>query len=63
MYSCNTSDLLYYIMLLLFQPPELFREEMVRTAGERSNMLQDYVETVMEGLQTVSNILAVKKVI
>ena len=25
-------------------------------------MLQDYVETVMEGLQTVANILAVKKV-
>ncbi|XP_060567478.1 dynein axonemal heavy chain 5-like [Ruditapes philippinarum] len=42
-------------------PPELFREEMMRTAVERSNMLQDYVETVMEGLQTVSNILAVKK--
>ncbi|XP_053397319.1 dynein axonemal heavy chain 5-like isoform X6 [Mercenaria mercenaria] len=42
-------------------PPEMFREEMLRSAEERSTMLQDYVETVMEGLQTVSNILAVKK--
>ncbi|KAL4232681.1 hypothetical protein ACF0H5_007369 [Mactra antiquata] len=42
-------------------PPEYFREEMLRTAADRSNMLQDYVETVMEGLQTVANILAVKK--
>ncbi|XP_052242570.1 uncharacterized protein LOC127852659 [Dreissena polymorpha] len=42
-------------------PPEYFREEMLRTAGDRSAMLQEYVEVVMEGLQTVANILAVKK--
>lgn len=35
---------------------------MLRTADERSVMLQDYVETIMEGLQAVANILAVKKV-
>ncbi|KAH3729675.1 hypothetical protein DPMN_055653 [Dreissena polymorpha] len=35
--------------------------EMLRTAGDRSAMLQEYVEVVMEGLQTVANILAVKK--
>ncbi|XP_052807484.1 dynein axonemal heavy chain 5-like isoform X7 [Mya arenaria] len=42
-------------------PPELFREEMLRTVEERSAMLQDYVEVIMEGLQSVANILAVKK--
>ena len=30
--------------------------------GERSGELQDHVEVIMEGLQTVANILAVKKV-
>ena len=45
-----------------FQPPLEFRERMLQSCKERSVMLQDYVETVMEGLQTVANILAVKKV-
>ena len=47
----------------LFQPPLEFRERMLQGCKDRAVMLQDYVETVMEGLQTVANILAVKKVI
>ena len=35
---------------------------MLQGCKDRAVMLQDYVETVMEGLQTVANILAVKKV-
>ena len=35
---------------------------MLNSSCDKSIELQDHVETIMEGLQTVSNVLAVKKV-
>ncbi|KAJ8314952.1 hypothetical protein KUTeg_007102 [Tegillarca granosa] len=43
-------------------PPQEFRDRMLRSTQQRSRQLQEYVKTVMDGLQTVANTLSLKKV-
>ncbi|XP_070190368.1 uncharacterized protein [Littorina saxatilis] len=42
-------------------PPEEFREMMMENVEERSEQLKDYVSTVLEGLQSVANLLTIRK--
>ena len=44
------------------QPPEEIRDMMLESVEERSEQLKDYVSTVLEGLQSVANLLAIRKV-
>ncbi|XP_067674368.1 uncharacterized protein [Haliotis asinina] len=43
-------------------PPEEFRSAMLDSIEERSQQLQSYVSTVLEGLQNVANLLTTRKV-
>lgn len=45
-----------------FQPPEEFQSAMVQSIRERAATLQDYVETIMDGLQSVASTLVFRKV-
>ncbi|XP_076466964.1 uncharacterized protein LOC143298129 [Babylonia areolata] len=42
-------------------PPAEFRQMMMESVEERSEHLKDYVSTVLEGLQSVANLLSIRK--
>jgi len=44
------------------QPPLEFRDKMLDSIKFRATELQNSVETVMDGLQSIANTLATKKV-